>query len=555
MKQNLQQFEDSLEEIQPQSPKRLVGAPFSLSDVYTTGLEIIIVFNVPGTPPIQGDYSFTAMADGIPVTLGAPTVTSSTTINVPCSQIYLGQVSTLSYVAGNVTDSASKPNALASFSNFQIQNNSQVLSPPVFTEVVVNSDGLTVVATLRDYIGPLSSNGTGFTLQDGTNYYSLTLDSLTQNASIHTATITLTSNTTIYKGDTCQFLYSLGNLASGSYAVAANNDVTTVNNSTQIPAPSIASASIATDGFTFTLTFNSKATSLSGTLGFTINDSGTSTLNPFSSFTWSGNVATATSSIQIYRTDTVYLSYASSGNVVDNESNSLVPFSNLLISNGSLVAHPMVIAANPTIDVSGFIWSWSLTGGILPLSGTSGFVGKIGTTTCNLSNITISGNTYTASGSCQALQNQSAYISYSGTSVSDANGIGLITTTNQYVENDSTQDGTLFSQAPIITSATGGINSVVLSITPGVNNLTYNIYYSTSSTMPTTPLLTGVAIEPTITIPINIPGIYYFQVAGVNTISSALSNEVSSFISGTLLVQNYRETNSSTSLTFIGIPY
>jgi hypothetical protein len=73
--------------------------------------------------------------------------------------------------------------------------------------------------------------------------------------------------------------------------------------------------------------------------------------------------------------------------------------------------------------------------------------------------------------------------------------------------------------------------------------------------MPTTPLLTGVAIEPTITIPINIPGIYYFQVAGVNTISSALSNEVSSFISGTLLVQNYRETNSSTSLTFIGIPY
>ena len=552
MRINQPQFEDQPEELQAQTPKRLVSSPITLTDIYTTGLELVALFNVPGVEPISGSYGFTCYADGVELTLGTYSVTSSNTITIPCNQVYLGQVIELNYSPGNVGDSADPANSLAEFSNLQIQNNSQVLSPPIFTNVVVNSDGVTIVATLRDYIGPLTSDGSGFALQDGTPYYPLTVDTITENTLIHTATITLTSNATIYKGDTCQFVYSLGNLASGSYAVATNNTVATVNNSTQIPAPTISSANIDSTGLIFTLNFNSKATLLSGTLGLSISDNGTVTSNPFSSIAWSGTTATATSSIQIYRTDTVTLAY-SSGNIQDNESNPLVAFSNLPVTNGSLVAPPMVIS-NPTVDASGYLWSWEVTGGVLPISGIRGFSGLIRTTVCNLSNVTISGNVFTASGSAQALVGQSAYINYSSGNVLDANGLTLITTSNQYVENNSTQDGTILAQAPIITSAVGGVNFGTLTVTPGANDTSYSLYYSQSETMLTKPQETGVEIEDTLSINLNYPGIWYFQVAGVNNVNSALSNIVSVFVSGSLIVQNHIEPVTSTSLTFIGFP-
>jgi hypothetical protein len=553
MRINQSQFEDQPEELQAQTPKRLVSSPITLTDIYTTGLELVAIFNVPGLEPISGSYGFTCYADGVELTLGTYEVTSSNTITIPCNQVYLGQLIELNYTPGNVCDSADPANSLAEFSNLQIQNNSQVLGPPVFTEVVVNSDGVTIVATLRDYIGPLTSDGSGFVLQDGASYYLLTVASITENASIHSATIALTSASTVYTGDTIQFIYTQGNLASGSYAVADNSTVTTTNNSTQIPAPTISSASIDSTGLVFTLRFNSEATSLSGTLGLSISDNGTVTSNPFSSIIWSGTTATATSSIQIYRTDTVTLSY-SSGNIQDNESNSLVAFSNLPVTNGSLIAHPMVIS-NPSIDASGYLWSWEVTGGILPISGILGFSGLIRTTVCNLSNITISGNTYTAIGSAQALAGQSAYISYSSGDVEDANGLTLLTTTNQYVANNSTQDGTILAQAPTITSIIGGVNSAILTITPGANDTSYSLYYSQSDTMPKTPKATGIEIEGIISINLNYPGIWYFQVAGVNNVNSALSNVMGVFVSGSLIVQNYIETTDSTALTFVGFPF
>ena len=102
------------------------------ASVNTAGTTLTIGFTEAGSPPVlpaSGATGFTLSASGGAVTLSSPAISGTTYTATTSRAIYNGEIITLAYSPGNVTDSATSPNALVAFSLSAVTNNSTAVHP------------------------------------------------------------------------------------------------------------------------------------------------------------------------------------------------------------------------------------------------------------------------------------------------------------------------------------------------------------------------------------------------------------------------------------------
>lgn len=99
----------------------------SSAAVDTAGTTLTVAFVEAGSPPVlpaSGATGFTLTASGGAATLSGWSISGTTGTATVSRAILAGETLTLAYAPGNVTDSATTPNALASFSGLSVLNNS-----------------------------------------------------------------------------------------------------------------------------------------------------------------------------------------------------------------------------------------------------------------------------------------------------------------------------------------------------------------------------------------------------------------------------------------------
>lgn len=454
-----------------------------------------------------------------------------------------GDETLLDYIPGNVVDSSNNP--MQTFAGLSITNNSTLVGPPKITSGTINSDGYTWVIAIQNYSSSLTGTK-GFVGWLDDTQVSFTLGTIT------TTSVTLTSNIKATSDKIATLSYYSGDfVGSTSLALQEKYDLTITNSAGIIPAPTIGNAYINTDGVTWTLIFNSLATSLSGTTGFTPTIAGTATT--FSSITWSGTIATAVCATTAKAGNIVSLTYAS-GNVVDSNSSPLVYFTNYPVNNSSTQTNPIEID-NIQIEPDGFTWHIYLKSCTAPITGTTGFSATIGSKTADINIKSISNLEIIASCGGQTLSTDNASLSYNSGDFQDYYGATISNFSNKYAYNNSTADGSTNVLAPSISSVVSGNLTATLSITPGVNISQYNIYASQSSTRPDSAFSKDVFLFSTSeTLILNSPGTWYFWVEGITYAGSVISESFNIWVGGIILLENMQEPSSLTGVIFKGTP-
>ena len=100
--------------------------------VNAAGTTLTVTFTETSSPPVlpaSGATGFTLSASGGAVTLSSPAISGTTYTATTSRAIYNGEIITLAYSPGNVTDSATSPNALVAFSLSAVTNNSTAVHP------------------------------------------------------------------------------------------------------------------------------------------------------------------------------------------------------------------------------------------------------------------------------------------------------------------------------------------------------------------------------------------------------------------------------------------
>jgi uncharacterized repeat protein (TIGR02059 family) len=180
------------------------------------GTTIVITFTEATSPPLLPASSitgFTCLVGGVSRSITAANRSASTEITLTLSSAaFIGETVTLSYSGGNVTDSASPANALASFSNATVTNNSTVdTTAPVELSAAVPSAGTTIVVNITEAGSPPllpATSITGFTAL--VNGVSRSISSAARTASTQ-ITLTLAAPV-VYIGDTVRISYAPGNV-------------------------------------------------------------------------------------------------------------------------------------------------------------------------------------------------------------------------------------------------------------------------------------------------------------------------------------------------------
>jgi hypothetical protein len=205
---------------------------------------------------------------------------------------------------------------------------------PIVVTMVVSPNGTTFTFNCNQPVN--CSSSAGLTFKDGASTYTLTYVS-----GSGTLALVFTIGTTVDFGDvcTCSYVSGSGNIVgtNGSIGLASFTNVSVTNNSTQgeVSAPTVSSATVASNGTTFTVAFseNVNCTSAAG-IAFTdvsglpisyTSGTGTSTL-----------VFTLGSTVQ--SGDTCTWSYSqTSGNIVASGTGHapLASFTNASVTNNS----------------------------------------------------------------------------------------------------------------------------------------------------------------------------------------------------------------------------
>lgn len=112
----------------PTPPTDTTAPVFASASVPSAGTTVVVNLTETGSPPVlpaSGVTGWTVSVNGSPRTVSSATRTGSTQITLTvASAIQSGDTVTVSYSPGNVTDSASPPNAMAATSNRSVTNNS-----------------------------------------------------------------------------------------------------------------------------------------------------------------------------------------------------------------------------------------------------------------------------------------------------------------------------------------------------------------------------------------------------------------------------------------------
>lgn len=131
-----------------------VAPTFLSASINAAGDTLTVNFTEAGSPPLlpaTGATGFTlsgghALANGV-------RQTNTQYAFAITGQVYQGDVLTVSYSGGNVTDSAGSPNSLSTFSTQAVTNNSTVSSDataPTLATATVQASGLTTILTLSE---------------------------------------------------------------------------------------------------------------------------------------------------------------------------------------------------------------------------------------------------------------------------------------------------------------------------------------------------------------------------------------------------------------------
>lgn len=113
----------------PATPPTLLSATVAVD-----GATIALVFTAPVSPmlPASAATGLTIIADGVSAAITSTSTASATITLTMTATIYIGQVVTVAYTPGNITDSA--PTALAAFTATSVTNSSTVAAPYVSTK-------------------------------------------------------------------------------------------------------------------------------------------------------------------------------------------------------------------------------------------------------------------------------------------------------------------------------------------------------------------------------------------------------------------------------------
>jgi hypothetical protein len=165
----------------------------SSASVNAAGTTLTINFTETGSPsvlPASGVTGFALTASGGAATLSATAISGTTYTATISRPILSGETLTLAYAPGNVTDSASPPNAMASFSGTSVTNNSTRTSTLTSGSAsFVSSGPASILVTCADATGGTPS----YTYQwqrnaDGGSYSNISNGSGVSGATTRTLT-------------------------------------------------------------------------------------------------------------------------------------------------------------------------------------------------------------------------------------------------------------------------------------------------------------------------------------------------------------------------------
>jgi hypothetical protein len=145
---------------------------FASAAVSANGLTIAVTLTEAGTPPIlpaSGITGFMVSADTVARTISSATASGNVvTLNL-ASVVFAGQSVTVSYSPGNVTDSASPPNAMLAFAA-QSATNSSTDTPAVRLYFTAPSAGHEVMISRHRFLSGHLEAGASFPAQTGSTY-------------------------------------------------------------------------------------------------------------------------------------------------------------------------------------------------------------------------------------------------------------------------------------------------------------------------------------------------------------------------------------------------
>jgi hypothetical protein len=112
---------------------QVLGPSFASASLAANGVTLTLNLWEANNPPVLPAASagtFEVRADGVVISASEPNRTDNDTYSITLlSTVYVGQAVTIAYTAGNVTDSASSPNSMASFAAQSVTNNSTEVEP------------------------------------------------------------------------------------------------------------------------------------------------------------------------------------------------------------------------------------------------------------------------------------------------------------------------------------------------------------------------------------------------------------------------------------------
>ncbi len=258
--------------------------------------------------------AFEVKVNGTAVTLtGTPVISGATVTLTLASAVAQGDTVTVSYVkpatgSGNTLQDAAG-NAVASFTDQTVTNNTADTTAPTFASAAV--DGTSLVITFDESLAaaPNLANGAFTVKVDGTAV------TLTGTPSISGATVTLTLASAVAQGDTVTVSYVKPATGSGNKLqdaagneTASFTDETVTNNTADTTAPSFDSAAV--DGASLVITFDEALAAAANLANgaFTVKVDGTAvTLTETPSI--SGATVTLTLASAVAQGDTVTVSY------------------------------------------------------------------------------------------------------------------------------------------------------------------------------------------------------------------------------------------------------
>lgn len=328
------------------------------ANVPAAGTTVIVNMTEATSPPVlpaSGVTGFSVTVAGVNRSVTSASRTAATQFTlVLSSPVLVSQVVTLSYVPGNVTDSAVPPNAMAAASGIAVTNNStQALDAiaPVFSTALIPAAGNTVVVNLIEASSPPVVPVSGvlgfFVVVDGVD-----VDIVSASRSGSTQ-ITLALLVPVYVNQVVTVEYTQGNVAdSQGNLMGSFHPQAVVNGSTQTPGgvldtfgPVPSGGSVPSAGTTVLVDFvesqNPPLLPAAGITGFTVRADGV-LRTVASAVRITSTRVQLTLSSPVYVGQIVTVGYVP-GNLTDSATpaNPTLAFTNFQVDNGSTTAAPI----------------------------------------------------------------------------------------------------------------------------------------------------------------------------------------------------------------------